>query len=314
MSVDGRAGAIVVAGEALIDLILHPDGQLSAAPGGGPFNVARTIGRLGGDIAYLGRLSTDRFGGILRSVLETDGVDLGFVVTTEAPTTLAVAELDDRGAATYRFHLAETSAPGLELDEVILALRSGPRAVHLGTLGLVVEPIGSALAAGIGHIEPSTLVMVDPNCRPRVIHDRDAYLSRLRGILARADIVKVSADDLAYIAPDDAPGVAGPEILSWGPAVVLLTDGARPVRVIGRRYEFEVPVPEVVVADTVGSGDAFGGAFLARWIECGLGIDELTDPEAVRAATLVAVDVARLTCERRGAEPPQRAEVARLAG
>ena len=309
-----ETSVIIVAGEALIDLILHTDGRVDAVPGGGPFNVARTIGRLEGDVAYLGRLSTDRFGGILRTALETEGVDLGFVVSTQAPTTLAVAELDERGAATYRFHLAETSAPGLELGDVLDALRSRPSALHVGTLGLVVEPMGAALAAGIAAVDPSTLVMVDPNCRPRVIRDRDVYLSRLRGVLARADVVKVSADDLAYMAPDVAAADAARGLLAEGPAVILLTDGARAVRVLGRGFEFELPVPQVEVVDTVGSGDAFGGAFLARWIECGRETTELADPEAVRDAALVAVEVASLTCGRPGADPPRRAEVARLAG
>ena len=304
---------IVVAGEALIDLILDLDGHVRAIPGGGPFNVARTIGRLGGDVAFLGCLSTDRFGGLLRAALEGDGVDLGFVATAEAPTTLAIAELDDRGAATYRFHLAETSAPGLELGDVLKAVRSHPTALHVGTLGLVVEPMAAALGAGIASVDPSTLVMVDPNCRPRVIADRAAYLARLRGVLAGAHVVKVSADDLDYIVPGVVAAVAARGLLSDGPALVLLTDGHRDVRVVGHGYEFEVPVPVVRVVDTVGAGDAFGGAFLARWIECGRGIAELSDPEAVRDAVDVAVDVAALTCGRPGADPPRRAEVARLA-
>jgi fructokinase len=304
---------IVVAGEALIDLILHPDGHVRAVPGGGPFNVARTIGRLGGDVAFLGRLSTDRFGEILRAALETDGVDLEFVAATDDPTTLAVAELDDRGVATYRFHLAQTSAPGLELDDVIRALQARPSALHVGTLGLMVEPIGDALATGIARLDPSTLLMVDPNCRPGVIRDQPAYRARLRAVLARSDVVKVSADDLAYLAPDVAPADAARGLLAEGPSVVLLTDGARAVLVLGRAYEFELPVPQAAVVDTVGSGDAFCGGFLARWIERGHMRPGLVEPDAVRDAALVAVEVATLTCERPGADPPRRAEVARLA-
>jgi len=113
---------IVVAGEALIDLLAHPDGRMVAVPGGGPFNTARTIGRLGGTVGFLGRLSTDRFGTLLRDALVRDGVDLSLTTSTDEPTTLAVAELDERGAATYRFHTAETSAPGLTVDAVRAAL------------------------------------------------------------------------------------------------------------------------------------------------------------------------------------------------
>ena len=89
---------IIVAGEALMDLILRPDGRIEAVAGGGPFNTARTIGRLGGQVGFLGRLSTDRFGQRLRDGLASDGVALTHAVTTDAPTTLAVAELDATGS------------------------------------------------------------------------------------------------------------------------------------------------------------------------------------------------------------------------
>jgi fructokinase len=300
---------IVVAGEALIDLIVHPDGRLTAIPGGGPFNAARTIGRLGVDVAFLGRLSTDRFGGILSAALADDGVDLHWATLTEAPTTLAVAELDDVGAASYRFHLAETSAPGLTLEDVLAALRGEPRAIHVGTLGLVVEPMASGLAAAVGRAGRSTLVMIDPNCRPRVIDDRGAYLERLRGLMARADIVKVSADDLSYIAPDATPLEAARALLSDGARVVLVTDGARAVTILTETLAFDVPVPRVDVVDTVGSGDSFGGGFLARWIECGWGRAELSDADALRETAGLAIQVAGATCRRAGADPPRRAEL-----
>ena len=200
------ARVIVVAGEALIDLILGPDGRLDAVPGGGPFNTARTIARLGGAVAFLGRLSTDRFGGLLRDALTGDGVDLSFAATTDAPTTLAVAELDARGAATYRFHTAETSAPGLSRDAVLAVVATRPRALHVGSLGLVLEPIASALAAGVAAADEETLVMVDANCRPLVIRDRDVYVERLHAVITRSDVVKVSGDDLDYL----MPGMAHP--------------------------------------------------------------------------------------------------------
>ena len=116
------APMIVVAGEALIDLLVDPDGGLTATAGGGPFNTARTIARLGGQVAYLGCLSSDRFGSTLRAALIGDGVDLSLALTTDAPTTLAIAELDERGAATYRFHIAETSAPRVGQKTVAAAL------------------------------------------------------------------------------------------------------------------------------------------------------------------------------------------------
>jgi fructokinase len=302
---------IVVAGEALVDLILHPDGRLDAVPGGGPFNTARTIGRLGVAVAFLGRLSTDRFGGFMSAALAEDGVDLRWASLTEAPTTLAVAEVDEAGAATYRFHLAETSAPGLTLEDALAVLRSEPTAIHVGTLGLVVEPMATSLAALVGRVDRSTLVMVDPNCRPRVIADRDAYLARLRGVIARADVVKVSADDLSYLAPDATPREAARSLLADGAGVILVTDGARAVTVLSKGFAFDLPVPAVEVVDTVGSGDAFGGGFLARWTERGLGRGDLADPAALEDAVGLGIEVASLTAQRPGADPPRRADLQR---
>lgn len=305
---------IIVAGEALIDLIVHEDGQLDAVMGGGPFNTARTIARLGGEVAFLGRLSADRFGTMLRGALAADGVDGRFAAGTDAPTTLAVAELDEHGTATYRFHLAETAAPGLTGDEVRAAVGTAPSALHVGTLGLVAEPMATAIAAGVASVGADTVVMADPNCRPRVILDRAEYLERLGGVLARADIAKVSADDLAYLAPDRSSAEAARGLLADGVGLVLLSDGARAVQVVSPTFALEVVVASVPVVDTVGAGDAFGGGFLARWVERGLGRGDLADPSLVRDAVEVAIEVAGLTCGRPGADPPRRAEVVSLAG
>jgi Sugar kinases, ribokinase family len=300
---------IVVAGEALIDLIVHPDGRLAAVPGGGPFNTARTIARLGVPVAFLGRLSDDRFGRILRDALASDGVDLSLVEITTAPTTLAIAELGDDGSASYRFHTADTSAPGLSGDAVRAAIAANPEALHVGTLGLVLEPMAQVLADGVARAAPATLVMVDPNCRPLVISDRPAYLERLDAVLRRADVVKVSTDDLAYLAPDVPAVEAARQLLHRGPAAVLLTDGPHPVVCLMPTSTFEVGVPATSVVDTVGAGDAFGGAFLARWIERGCGRDELGGEAALREAVAFAVQVGTLTCRRPGADPPRRDEL-----
>lgn len=302
---------IVVAGEALIDILVQPDGRLVGVPGGGPFNTARTIGRLGGQVAFLGCLSTDRFGGVLRAALADDGVDLSMAEPTDAPTTLAIAEIDDDGSASYRFHTAGTSATELSRDAVEAALATRPRAVHLGTLGLVLEPIAEALAAEVVGVGVETLVMLDPNCRARAIRDRAAYLDRLERVEARADVVKVSVDDLAYLAPDRLPVAAAGAILDRGPTVVLVTDGPRPVFAVTAAGTFEVATPAVTVADTVGAGDAFGGGFLARWIERGAGRTDLADTATLRDAIAFAVAVAVRTCQRPGADPPLRADLPR---
>ena len=295
---------ILVAGEALVDLIVEPSGALTAHTGGGPYNAARTLGRLGAPVAYVGRLSSDAFGRRLRAGLEADGVRLAVPHPTEQPTTLAVAELDEHGAATYRFYLEGTSAAGL-VDGDVEALPASLDAVHVGTLGLVLEPTATTLERLVHRLPMDVLVMLDPNCRPAVPTDAVAYRNRLDRLLARADVVKVSGDDLAYLFPGVDARDGARSLLGHGPSVVLLTDGAAGVHVLTARGEHTVPAHPVRVVDTVGAGDAFGGAFLAAWTAQGLGRGDLVRDDDVRRCVAAAAVVASVTCERRGADPPR---------
>jgi sugar/nucleoside kinase (ribokinase family) len=104
---------ILVAGEALFDLVVSFDGSIEAHPGGAPFNVCCTIARLEREAAFLGALSDDRFGTTLGGALATEGVDLSAVVHVTLPTTIALADLDVTGAATYHFYADGTSAPAV---------------------------------------------------------------------------------------------------------------------------------------------------------------------------------------------------------
>jgi fructokinase len=302
-------GVIVVGGEALVDLVAADDGELTAHLGGGPFNCARTLGRLERPVAYLGRLSSDRFGARLRAQLRADGVSLEAVVDTDDPTTLALAELDDAGAATYRFYVDGTSAPGLAPEAALSALPSRVIAVHVGTLGLVFEPMAVALEAVVAHVEPSTLVMLDANIRPPVIRDPAAYRARLERLLPRCHAVKASDDDLAWLNPDQAPVEAARTMLEAGPSVVLLTRGADGVTIVTSGGAQDVPAAAADVVDTIGAGDAFGGGFLAWWHRNGLGPRELGRPDALLDATRFAALVAARTVERAGATPPRLAEL-----
>lgn len=298
---------ILVGGEALYDLVLEGDEELRAHPGGGPFNAARTVARLEERVAYLGRLSTDRFGATLRRMLADDGVLLDAVVQTDDPTTLALAEVDRDGSAVYRFYERGTSASGLTPEAALAAVPPGVGMLHVGTLGF--EPMSAALAAVVDELAGRALIAVDPNVRLVRITDPDGYRARLDHVIARSDLVKASEEDLAWMDPDrDAPAAAR-ALLDRGPSVVLVTRGAAGALVVGAGGDVEVPAPAVKVVDTIGAGDAFGGAFLAWWRSRDLPRDRLADLGTVVEATRFATLVAAVTCERPGASPPRLGEL-----
>jgi fructokinase len=301
---------IAVTGEVLIDLITDADGCIIPRLGGGPFNTARAIGRLGLAVAFLGRLSADRFGRELQASLEADGVTLAVPGVTDAPTTLAVVDLDPAGSPRFRFYLDGTSAPALEYEAMAAALPGGLTALYAGGLALVMEPIATSIDRVVGSDLPTgALLMIDPNVRPEVIGDREAYLARLSRILRRADVVKISSEDLAYLAPNVTAPAAAASLLGQGPALVLMTDGPRPARALLHDGELTAEVPEVQVVDTVGAGDAFGGAFLAWWCGNGLTRADLHRHGPVREALQAAAEAASLACTRAGAQPPWLAEL-----
>ena len=306
---------ITVIGEALIDLVIDGDGCPRPRPGGGPFNTARTIGRLGLAPAFLGRLSQDSFGHQLRTRLDQDGVTLAVPQLADAPTTLAVVDIDAAGAPRYRFYLAGTSSGALEYPLLTAALPEGMTALHAGTLALVMEPIATSIERLITtDLSAGTLVMIDPNCRPGAITDRSAYQARLARILRRADVVKVSMEDLSYLYPGVAARDAAAALLGQGPRLVLVTDGPRPAWAFLPGQEVTVKVPVVAVVDTIGAGDAFGGAFLAWWSVNELTKSDLQRSGPVRSALQAAAEVASVTCTRAGAEPPWLAELAGKPG
>jgi fructokinase len=301
---------IVVAGESLIDMVPAGDGAFRAVPGGGPFNVARTIARLGEPCAYLGSLSTDGFGQLLREGLLESHVDDSYAPSTDAPTTLALAWLDDAGAASYLFYVDGTSAAELSVDEAQAVLAKTPRILYVGTLGLVLEPMASSVETVMTSLPEDVLLVVDPNCRPTILDAHPAARERLDRILRRADVVKVSTEDAAYLYPDRSPLAAAEAVRGLGARAVLLTDGANDVQVVTEAGQIRVPVPRVAIADTIGAGDSFCGGFVAWWHQRELGRAELSDSSLLTEATEFATAVSAVTCQRVGADPPWAHELA----
>lgn len=309
---------IVVAGEALIDLVAEPDGRYRAVPGGSPANVAVGLARLGVRTELLARLGAGRFGEILREHLTGSGVGLSYAVAADEPATLAVVSLDEAGRAGYDFYVEGTADWAWTDAELPDPLPRGTSALCLGSLAIALEPGAAALNRMLAreHDRGEATVVLDPNFRPTLLGSPADAQRRLDGQLALADVVKVSDEDLAWLTPGaDARGVAE-AWLRAGPALVVVTRGDRGAYAAASGGSVvEVPATAVEVIDTVGAGDAFtaglvdalgrhdllGGTQRNRLADCSEEV--LTD--VVRHAATVAA----MTCGRRGADPPTADEL-----
>ncbi|RKT52356.1 carbohydrate kinase family protein [Saccharothrix australiensis] len=303
---------IVVAGEALVDLVPTAGGALVPRPGGGPYNVAVAAGRLGAPVAFLSRVSADLFGDRLVERLRAAGVGTDLVQRGPEPTTLAVVGLADDGSARYSFYV-EGTADRLVADPG--PLPPTVRAVSFGTLSLVLEPGASTYERVLRReAERGALTALDPNVRPDLIRDPAAYRARYASWLPHVGLLKLSVDDARWLAelPPDAPEDAVLDVVrDWraaGPAAVVLTLGSAGLAVLtGGDEVIRVPPVPVDVVDTIGAGDTVQGALLA-WLhdrdalsaEAVRGLDRA---EWTRALTR-AGEAAALTCSRAGAEPP----------
>jgi fructokinase len=301
---------IVVGGEALVDLV-DDHGVLTPVPGGGPFNTAIALGRLGIPVAYLGTLSHDDYGGLLGGLLLEAGVDMSLVRWSDAPTPIAVVHRHDDGENTYTFYLTGTSLTDLP-PEAVPALPEHVWAIHVGTLGLAVDPPAAAYEALLDREAGRRAIVLDPNVRAAVFGDQTAYRVRFERLAKLADVVKLSDDDAAWIYPELDLADIPERILGLGPQLVAMTMGTLGAVAVSGDGHARVPAVPVNVVDTVGAGDSFGAALLAALVERDAlepGATRTLDDSLLKEAVEYAVTAAAITCTRRGAVPPSRAEI-----
>ncbi|NBB98581.1 MAG: carbohydrate kinase [Alphaproteobacteria bacterium] len=304
---------ILCCGEALIDMLPRETGAGEDAfapyPGGAVFNTAIALGRLGVQAGFFCPLSDDLFGQRLRAALDASGVDHALSPAVDRPCTLAFVTLTN-GQAQYAFYDSGTALREMTLAELPV-LDDSVRALFFGGISLVGAPSGAGFATLCGHAG-DRVVMLDPNIRSGFIRDATAYRARLDGMLARADIVKVSDEDLHWLmgAGDLAELAQG--LRDRGPRVVIVTEGAKGARAFHAGGVAQAAASPVAVVDTVGAGDTFNAGFLAALDEAGLLSRDAVAGlrgDALTAALSLGARAAAVTVSRAGANPPRRDEL-----
>ncbi|MEV6978723.1 carbohydrate kinase [Kitasatospora sp. NPDC093806] len=281
----------VVIGECVADVVRTDGAPDVVHPGGSPANVAYGLARLGAPVALLTELGDDPYGRLIRTHLESAGVNLLGEPCGRTPS--AVVRLDAEGRADYTFDIGWTLSP--------TELPSPPGQLHIGSIAAITEPGAAAVLALVERWRGRAAVSYDPNVRPALMGEHTEAVRRVERCVALSDLVKASDEDLAWLYPDRTPEQVARHWLGLGPATVAVTlgpAGAFALAADGRRVE--APARRVEVADTVGAGDAFTSALLhARH----------TGADLAMALTL-ATAAATLTVTRPGATPPDTAELA----
>ena len=313
----GGAGVVAVAGEALVDFVpAGGPGGFQAAPGGSPANVAVGLSRLEVPTRLLARIADDLLGHRLRAHLDGNGVDLSFAVRAGEPTSLAIVAVGRDGVVEYDFRVEGTADWQWRDHELDGALDGEVVALHAGSLALTMAPGADVLQRLLAGARQALTVSYDPNCRPLLMGSPDAVRGRIEALVGLADVVKASADDLAWLLPDRAPEQVAEAWLAKGPAMVVITLG--PAGLLAATRQAGVlrrPGRAVEVVDTVGAGDACMAALLAGLHRRDLlGAGRRAALRSMAAATLTeladeAVLAAAITCTRPGADPPTAADL-----
>jgi fructokinase len=302
---------ICVVGESLIELVDDGSGGPPVAfPGGGPFNIAIGLARLGEDATLMTHIGSDAYGDMLRGHLRTNGVRWVESGTGDHGTSVAAARLDRDGHATYDFDLA--------WDVHSLSVPDDGTALHVGSLGTLVDP-GAERVIDLVEVASAggqALISFDPNARPALTSDRSVATHRFWHLAGLSTIVKLSDEDLAFLTGSEFEPVAD-RILAGGCAIVTMTRGGQGVVAKTRTGVVSVPGVDVTVADTVGAGDSFTSAFLhalaARGALSPANAAAVAErPDQVKELLSYAAKAASITVSRVGANPPTADEVADL--
>ena len=306
---------ILSCGEALIDMLPRQStlGEACFAPyaGGAVFNTAIALGRLGAPSAFFSGISSDMLGEILADTLTASKVDTRYCARSAKPTTVAFVKLVD-GQATYAFYDENTAGLLLTQDQ-LPHLPASVSTLFFGGISLVNDPAATTYEALQIRVAPTRVTMIDPNIRLGFIAGKEApYRARIERMIARADIVKLSDEDLHWLSGNGDVTQLARAIVAQGPKLVFITEGAAGARAVTATQDRFVAAQKVTVADTVGAGDTFNAGALCALHEAGAltkaRLSALTDVELDAALTL-GTRAAAITVSRAGANPPWRSEL-----
>lgn len=310
-------------GEALIDMLAEPAGpgplRYQRYAGGAPANVAVALARLGTPVAFVGMLAEDAFGDFLLQSMSQAGVATHLVQrTAKANTALAFVTLDDKGERRFSFYRPPAADLLFRSEHFQRSAFTTASAFHICSNSLTDPACADATLEGVRLARAGgAVVSFDVNYRSGLWPAHADARPRIWSVLREADLVKLSASELAYLAEpmqDETAVIA--ELWRGKTQWLLVTDGAAPLRSLTRGKELQLDAFKVDCVNATGAGDAFVAGILDSL--SGFRAEDLdmflADEVRVHKALHFAAACGALAVTRHGAfeAMPTRAEVATL--
>lgn len=295
---------IACIGESLIDTL----GERHLV-GGCPFNVAKAAARLGASVAYFGKVSKDPYGlQILESMINDCVIFDPMLCNSDYPTLCSKAVIDENGNARYVFDYQGTSACEITKQELsdAFSVMTDIDMAFFGSISLLMKPGCDAIVPAIHGIKSRPKMFLDPNVRPSMVSDPDAYRQMILALLGECDIVKASEEDISYLLPGFEMQVAEDRFAGLCEWNLVVTRGERGCTWYTKDFRVDCPAyPVSNVVDTIGCGDTFDGAIMTYLQKHDL-VNEIheLDQKTISDILAYAAKASALNCTKEGCNPP----------
>ncbi|MCT2537828.1 aminoimidazole riboside kinase [Aquibacillus koreensis] len=295
---------VICLGEALIDFIPLDNENITyqKSPGGAPANVAVGVARLGAPSTFLGKVGEDVLGRFLKDTLTNYGVGTDHMLLTKKHRTGVVfVTLDKDGDRSFDFYIDPSADRFLETGEINPQLFAANRILHFGSISMIDQPAKEATQKAVKLAKDAGMIVsYDPNLRPGLWRSLDEAKKTIISMLNKADVVKLSDEELTFITGEDAIKNGIEKIKAYQIPLLFITLGAKGSVVVINGKPINIPAMTVDTVDTTGAGDAFVSVILYKLNEYDGNIAGITVEQAIEIGKYASVSGA-LAASTKGA-------------
>ena len=255
---------VIGIGETVLDILFKNDQPQKAVPGGSTFNSIVSLGRAGVPCAMVTDVGGDHVGDIICNFLIDNGVPSEYVCRHEnVKTHITLAFLDENNDAQYVFYkdhasvILDGKVPEISKNDVVLF--GSFFAINPAIRPVVGELLRAARKAG-------AWLYYDVNFRKNHIADLPLVMPNIEENMGLADVVRGSMDDFNYLyGLNDGDAIY--KKVSRFCKTLILTDGARSIRVYTPEGFETYSVQPIETVSTVGAGDNFNAGSIYAMLQ-----------------------------------------------